>query len=120
MRQQGGRSLEPYASGLASHLGVSVEEALAEIRRQGRAGRGVSKVRGDSDHYREMGTRKGRYCVSWAWSEGAPEPPADLPTSATLGRVIRLCRDHGLSARLTDEAGFARGRVHADGSYSLS
>jgi len=35
MRQQGSRSLEPYASGLASHLGVSVEEALAEIRRQG-------------------------------------------------------------------------------------
>jgi hypothetical protein len=37
----------------------------------------------------------------------------------TLADVIELCKSYGIAATLRDAAGFIKGYVHGDGSYSL-
>lgn len=68
----------------------------------------------------------GDYAVSFSRGEDLSEEVEGFlkleeeRSPIALGEILALCAEHGISAKLFDEAGLSRGYVKADGGYSLS
>ena len=56
----------------------------------------------------------------YTFADATEDRTRGLDGEAELDEVIENCRTLDLSADLFDEAGFRRGWVHSDGTYTLS
>ena len=59
------------------------------------------------------------YQITWR-NTPADDDYSEAATEGTLDEIREWCREGGVVAVLSDAAGFNRGRVDADGSYSLT
>lgn len=65
-----------------------------------------------------------KYIALYHLTADSDEPTRDaiaaIDYPQTLDEVVETCRALGVAARLTDEPGFTKGHVDADGAYRLA
>jgi hypothetical protein len=59
--------------------------------------------------------------TTYAFTFRTTQPvPADEQHEGTLADALRIAEHYDATIELADEAGFRKGRVHADGRYTLT